>query len=224
MPRHVLALLALVAVALPACDDEPADPVQTALVPEADVERLRAEAFRETIDLDADLAGFEAEVAAADSVTAAGYAPVLDRLLTRRQSLQARIDTLRPAPRPVFDSLSTALLDDVGALRQEVRRGRVEGAPSYAALQAVAVRDLGALDARLARLRAVADADTTGRLRRGLDSLAADRARLSARIGAYPDTSDAQFPPFRRSVTDALLGLDRRAEALAPDSLEGEGG
>ena len=221
MLRPLLAALVVAAsgLVLPACDDEPADPVQTALVPEADVERLRARAFRETIDLDADLARFEAEAAAADSVTAAGYAPVLDRLRAQRRSLQARIDSLRPAPRAAFDSLSASLLADTGALRRSVRRGRVEGAPSYPALQAVAARDLGALDARLARLRAVAAADTTGRLGRDLDSLAADRGRLAARIGAYPDTLDTQFPPFRRRVTDALLGLERRADVLEPDSL-----
>ena len=221
MLRPLLAALVVAAsgLVLPACDDEPADPVQTALVPEADVERLRARAFRETIDLDADLARFEAEAAAADSVTAAGYAPVLDRLRAQRRSLQARIDSLRPAPRAAFDSLSASLLADTGALRRSVRRGRVEGAPSYPALQAVAARDLGALDARLARLRALAAADTTGRLGRDLDSLAADRGRLAARIGAYPDTLDTQFPPFRRRVTDALLGLERRADALEPDSL-----
>lgn len=211
--------LAAGALALPACGDEPPDPAETALVPEADVERVRAEAFRETIGLDADLARFEAEAAATDSFTAAGYGPVLDRLRAERRSLQARIDTLGPTPRARFDSLSARLLADTRALRRSVRRGRVEGAPSFPALQAVAARDLGALDARIARLRAVAAADTTGRLLRDVDSLAADRARLAARVGAYPDTTDAQFPPFRRSVTDALLGLERRADALEPDSL-----
>lgn len=223
--RSLLALtLAAGAVCLPACaGDDPVDPADVALVPEADVERLRAEAFRETIRLDADLARFEGEVAASDSAAAAGYRPVLDRLLADRRSLQVRIDSLAPAPRARFDSLAADLLADTQALRRAVRRGRVEGAPSYPALQAVAARDLGALDARIARLRALAAADTTGRLGRDLDSLAADRARLAARVGAYPDTLDAQFPPFRRSVTDALLGLDRRADALAPDSLD-EGG
>lgn len=223
--RSRLAAVLAAALTLAACADEPAeDPVQTAVVPEADVERFRAEAFLATLDLDADLARFEADVAATDSAARLGYGPVLDRLRSERQRLQVRIDSLRPLPRARFDSTSAALLGQVQGLRRSVQRGRLEGAPSFPALLTVAERDLANLDARLVRIAAVAERDTTGALRRGVDSLAADRARVAARIGAYPDTSQAQFPPFRTAVTDALLQLDRRADALAADTVRSAAG
>ncbi len=82
-----------------------------------------------------------------------------------------------------------------------------------------AVRGSGSLDARLAAFRRRPPSPT--RPVAGCapaDSLAADRARLDARLGAYPDTSDAQFPPFRQSITDGVLALERRADALAADT------
>lgn len=212
--------LLVAALAVSACADEaPEDPARTAVVPEADVERFRAQAFLQTLDLDADLARLEADVAATDSAAQAGYAPLLDRLRDERRRLQVRIDSLRPLPRATFDSTAANLAAEVRRLRQSVRRGRVEGAPTFPALQAIAGRDLAALDERLAAFGAAARADTTGAFQRGIDSLAADRARLQGRIAAYPDTTEAQFPPFRASVTDALLRLERRADALAADTV-----
>ncbi|PAP76234.1 hypothetical protein [Rubrivirga marina] len=216
--RTLLLFPLLAALALAACDDEPADPATTVAVPEADVERFRAEVFQETLGLDADLARLEAEAAAADSVAQAAYAPVLDRLRADRRRLQVRIDSLRPVPPVQFDSVRTSVRAQTERLAEAVRRARYDAAPTYDALRAAAVRGLGDLDARLAALRAAATADTTGRQLRAVDSLAADRERLSARLGAYPDTSAAQFPPFRQSITDGVLALDRRADALAADT------
>ena len=213
-----LLLVALLALTVAACDDEPVDPAQTEVVPEADVARFQAEVFQETIPLDADLAQLEAETAAADSVTRVAYEPVLDRLREDRRRLQVRIDSLRPVPRAQFDSARMAVLNQTERLREAVRRAPFEAAPTYAALQASTARALARLDARLAALGPAANADTAGTLRAEIDSLAADRARLTARIGAYPDTSAAQFPPFRQQVTDALLRLDRRAREIAPDT------
>ncbi|WP_420455437.1 hypothetical protein [Rubrivirga sp.] len=217
--RPLLLLPLIAALALAACDDTPPDPSTTVAVPEADVERFRAEVFRETIDLDADLARLEAEAAESDSVTQVAYAPVLDRLRADRRRLQVRLDSLRPTPPVRFDSTRQAVRAQTARLAQAVRRARYDAAPTYDALRAAAVRGLGELDARLAAFRAVAATDTTGRQLRMVDSLAADRDRLSARIGAYPDTSDAQFPPFRQSITDGVLVLERRADALAADTV-----
>ena len=214
-----LLLLPLVAlVALSACDDTPPDPATTIDVSEADVERFRAEVFRETIDLDADLARLETEAAASDSVAQVAYAPVLDRLRADRRRLQVRLDSLRPAPPVMFDSTRTQVREQTTRLAEAVRRARYDAAPTYAALQAATARGIAELDARLAAFRAAAVADTTGGQLRLVDSLAADRARLTARLGAYPDTSAAQFPPFRQSVTDGVLALERRADALAADT------
>ena len=207
------------ALALGACDDEPADPATTVAVSEADVERFRAEVFQETLGLDADLARLESEAAAADSAAQVAYTPVLDRLRADRRRLQVRLDSLRPVPPVRFDSIRTVVRDQTGRLAEAVRRARYDAAPTYAALQAAAVRGLAELDGRLAAFRAAAVADTTGRQLRAVDSLAADRARLSARLGAYPDTSAAQFGPFRQSVTDGVLALERRADALAADTV-----
>lgn len=221
MSRLLLAALLVLGpatVLLAACDDEPTDPAQTEVVPEADVERFRAEVFQETLGIDADLARLEAEAAAADSVAQVAYVPVLDRLRDDRRRLQVRLDSLRPVPRAPFDSTMAAVMAQTDRLRQAVQRAPFEAAPTYAALQATAGRALARFDARLAALRPVAQADTTGALQADLDSLAADRARLAARIGAYPDTSAAQFGPFRATVTDALLRLEQRAEEVAPDT------
>ena len=207
-------------LALGACsDDAPPDPAATALVPEADVERFRADVFRETLDIDAALARLEGEAAATDSVTRAAYDPVLERLREQRRRLQVRVDTLRPAPRAAFDSVRAVVTAQARGLREAIRRGRYAAAPSYAALQDAAARGFADLDARLAALRPYADADTTGRFGRAVDSLVADRDRLRERLRAYPDTSDAQFPPFRGAVTDRALVLDARADSLAADTV-----
>lgn len=206
-------------LALGACGDEPADPAETVAVPEADVERFRAEVFRETIDLDADLAQLEAEAAALDSVGQAAYAPVLDRLRADRRRLEVRLDSLRPTPPVRFDSTRAEVRAQTERLAEAVRRARYDAAPSFEALRTAATRGLAGLDARLGALRAAAGADTTGRRFGLVDSLAADRARLTERLRAYPDTSDTQFPPFRQSVTDGIRALERRADALAADSV-----
>ena len=216
--RYALALLVAFGLALAACDDEPIDPTQTELVPEADVERFRAEVFLGTRDLDAAIARLESDVAGADSLVRVAYEPVLDQLREDRRRFQVRVDTLRPEPRAAFDSTRAGIEAQADALRAAVARARVEGAPDYAALQAAVARALGRLDARLGAIGPFADADTTGRLGAALDSLRADRARLDARLGAYPDTSSAQFDPFRSAITDALIALETRAEAVAPDT------
>lgn len=210
--------LALALIALGACDDDPADPVETVAVSEADVERFRAEMFQETLELDADLARLEAEASAADSAAQVAYGPVLDRLRSDRRRLQVRLDSLRPALPSTFDSTRAEVRAQTDRLAVAVRRARYDAAPTFAALQAAASRGLAELDARVAALRAAVAADTTGQGLRAVDSLAADRARLDARIGAYPDTSAAQFPPFRQSITDAVLALERRADEIAADT------
>ena len=214
------ALVLAAALALGACDDDaPVAPEQTAVVPEADVERFRADVFQETLEIDAALARLEGEAAGADSVARAAYAPVLDRLREQRRRLQVRVDTLRPAPRSAFDSTRAAVLAQARGLRDAVRRGRYDAAPTFAALQAAAARGFAELDGRLAVLGPYAAADTTGRFGRDLDSLVADRDRLRARLGAYPDTSAAQFPPFRGAFTDRALALSARADSVAQDTV-----
>ena len=215
LPR-LLPLVLLAALA--ACDDEPVDPATTVPVPEADVERFRTEIFRETLDLDAALAALEGEAAASDSVARVAYEPVLTRLRTERQRLQVRLDSLAPTPRARFDSTRSQVRAQTAALDRSIRRARYDAAPTYAALQAATARGLAELDGRLAALRPYAVADTAGGLQRGIDSLAADRERLVARLGAYPDTLASQFPPFRSAFTDRVLALERRADALAADT------
>ena len=209
----------LLLLALGACGGEPpADPAATAVVPEADVERFRADVFRETLDIDAALARLEGEAAATDSAGQAAYAPVLDRLREQRRRLQVRVDSLRPAPRAAFDSTRAAVLGQARGLRDAVRRGRYDGAPTFVAFEGAAARGFADLDRRLAALRPYAEADTTGRFGRRLDSLAADRDRLRDRLRAYPDTSAAQFPPFRGAFTDRALTLDALADSVAADT------
>ena len=209
---------ALLAVAVAACDDEPVDPAQTVPVAEADVERFRAEIFQETLGLDAQLARLEQEAAGADSVTRVAFDPVLNRLRADRQRLQVRLDSLRPVPQAPFDTTRAQIRAQTETLAQALRRARYDAAPSYPALQAATARGLSDLDARLARFRPYALADTTGGLQRDLDSLAADRDRLLARLRAYPDTSASEFPPLRETITTGVLSLERRADGLAADT------
>ena len=213
------ALLLLSALALGACDDEaPPDPEQTAVVPEADVERFRADVFRETLDIDAALARLEAEAAGLDSVSQAAYDPVLTRLREQRRRLQVRVDTLRPAPRSAFDSARSDVLAQTRGLRDAIRRGRYDAARTFATFEGAVARGFADLDRRVAALRPYADADTTGRFGGRLDSLAAERDRLRERVRAYPDTSAAQFPPFRGAFTDRALALEAQADSVAADT------
>ena len=219
-----LSLFLTLLVVFAACDDEPVDPAQTTPVAEADVERFRAEIFQETLGLDADLARLEQEAAASDSVTRVAYDPVLNRLRADRQRLQVRLDSLRPTPQALFDTTQVQVRAQTVQLAQALRRARYDAAPSYAALQAATARGLAELDSRLARFRPYALADTTGGLQRDLDSLAADRDRLLARLRAYPDTSRTQYPPLREAITTGVLSLERRADGLAADTTsEAEG-
>ena len=130
--RPLSVALAL-ALAVGACDDEPADPAQTVAIPEADVERFRAEIVQETLGLDADLARLEAEAAAADSAARVAYEPVLDRLRADRRRLQVRLDSLRPAPPARFDSTRASVRAQTDRLAEAVRRARYDAAPTYAA-------------------------------------------------------------------------------------------
>ena len=215
--RPLPALLALALVAS-ACGDEPVDPAQTVAVPEADVERFRAEIFERTLELDADLARLETEASQADSVAQLAYAPVLDRLRADRRRLQVQLDSLRPAPPARFDTTRADLRGRTDRLAESVRRARYDAAPTYPALQAAVGRGLAELDAGLGRVRQRAALDTTGRLLRDADSLAVSRDRFRERFAAYPDTSAAQFGPFRQRATDAVLRLERRLDALATDT------
>ena len=212
-------LAALLLVSLAACDDEPTDPVQAEVVPEADVERFRTEIFRQTLGIDADLAALETDAAAADSVARLAYEPVLDRLRDDRRRLQIRLDTLRPVPRARFDSLSAAISDHAARLRRAVERGPFDTAGDLETFRPRAAQALADVDARLAALAPAVAADTTGRVGRRVQVVAAQRAQVTTRIAAYPDTSDAQFVAFREGVVDALVRLDSLATVVAADTL-----
>ncbi len=219
--RRLLLSFVLLAVASPlvaGCDNDDAPP-SSAVVPEADVERLRIQLFQQTIPLDAEIAAVEADAAAAtDTLVQAAYTPILAQLHDARRRLQARMDSLRPLPREAFDSTAAQALRASERLRAAVARARLDATPTAEALRAAVDADLARLDGRLATARARAEADTTGRQVALFDSLAADRARLVERLRAYPDTSEALFGGFReRAIRDALA-LRARADRLAPDS------
>ncbi len=212
-------LFLLVATPLVAgCDND--DAPSEAVVPEADVERLRIRLFQATIPLDAEIAAVEADAAAAtDTLVQAAYAPILARLHDARRRLQARMDSLRPMPREAFDSTAAQAERYAADLRAAVTRARLDATPTAEALRAAVDADLARLDGRLSAARDRAEADTTGRQTALLDSLSADRSRLVERLRAYPDTSEAMFERFReRAITDALA-LRARADRLAPDSV-----
>ena len=218
--RRLLIPLALLVASAPlvaGCDND--DAPSAAVVPEADVERLRIRLFEATIPLDAEIAAVEADAAAAsDTLVQAAYAPVLARLHDARRRLQARMDSLRPMPRAAFDSTAAQAERAAADLRAAVARARLDATPTAEALRVAVDADLARLDGRLAAARDRADADTTGRQTALLDSLSADRARLVERLRAYPDTSEAMFERFReRAIADALA-LRARADRLAPDS------
>lgn len=218
--RPFLRRLALVGIALAAtlsaCDDAKAPPETAVVVHEADVERFRTDVFLQTIPLDSALAAVESDAAVAeDSTVRAAYAPILERLREQRRRLQVRVDTLMPIPRAAFDSTTADVERQLAALRTAIGRARLDATPTPAALRTAVANDFARLDARL---EAAATADTTGRRLIALDSLRADRARLVGRLEAYPDTSAAQFEPFRERVVRNVLALRRRADAIAPDS------
>ncbi|MEM0961397.1 MAG: hypothetical protein AAGK21_02495 [Bacteroidota bacterium] len=199
------------------CDEQPPDPALTSTVPEAEVERFRAEIFQETLTIDADLAELEGEAEAADSIAQMAYAPVLDRLRGDRRRLQVRLDSLRPIPQAPFDTVRAAIRAQTDRLSEAIGRARYDAAPTYSVLRAVAGRGLAGLDSRVDRLRRGADTNAVSVA--DLDSLVADRERLAGTLGAYPDTLESQFPPFRQRVTDRLLALEQRADVIAADTL-----
>jgi hypothetical protein len=222
VPFRPLALAVLAAVALgSACSTPDAGPETSALVGEAEVERLRARAFVATQGIDAEIARVEGEAAAADSVRQAAYAPVLERLRQERHRLQVRVDGLRPLPRPAFDTTAAAVSRQVARLRASVARARFDAASDPATLQAATAARLARFDARYAAAAARAAADTTGRLQADLDSLAADRSRLDARLAAFADTTAPAFARLRQTTVRDALALERRLSRLVPDSTRG---
>ena len=210
--------LAVFAAALAACSPPAADPAAVARVGEADVARVQARAFVATQRIDADIAAIEAEAAAADSVRQIAYAPVLERLLEDRRRLEVRIDSLAPLPRAAFDTTTAAIGRQVARLRAAVGRARFDAASDAASLGAATAARLARFDARLAASRAAAPSDTTGRLGAALDSLAADRARLDARIEAFADTTAPAFTRLRQATVRDAAVLERKLGQLAPDS------
>lgn len=204
--------------ALVACGDDPSVPVEaeTALVPEADVERFRTDVFLETTEIDSDIAQFEGEAVGADSATAAAFADALDRLHSARRALQARVDSLRPVPGVVFDSTRQSILVQTDALRKAIDRARFDVALSGPALQAVARQSVAQLDPIFAALRA----DTTALAERQLDSLLVRRDRLSAGFDTLRRVPDERVDAARLRVIEAIDTFRREAEAVAPDSLK----
>lgn len=219
MPLRLLVLAALAATALAsACSTQDAGPETTVLVGEADVERFRARAFLATRGIDAEIARVEGEAAATDSVRQAAYAPVLERLRQDRRRLQVRLDSLRPLPRAAFDTTTADVGRQVGRLRAAVARARFDASPDAATLQAATAARLATFDARLAAAAGRAAADTMGRLRADLDSLAADRVRLDARLAAFADSTAPAFDRLRQTTVRDALALERRLNRLAPDT------
>ena len=214
-----LALVLLLA-GTSACTSPDADPAATAVVGQADVARAQATTFVATQTIDADIADIEAEAAAADSVRQQAYTPVLERLRQDRRRLQVRVDSLAPLPRAVFDTTVTAISRQTDRLRDAVARARFDAASDAETLQQAAARRLAAFDRRLAAADPLATADTTGLLRTALDSLVADRTRLDARLAAFADTTAPAFARLRQQTLQGAATLERRLEALVPDSTD----
>ncbi len=203
-----------------ACGTDPDDPALTPTVGEADVERFRAEVFLETLPLDADLAAFEDDIAALDSVTGLAYTDLLERLRDQRRRLQVRVDTLSPLPQALFDTTTAGIRGQLTRLRRLLDRAPLVGAPDVETLRAATQRVLGDVSSGADALRGIARDDTTGVLSAQLDSLNAQRIRVEAQFRSYPDTSDTEFPPFRQQVTRAALTLRAELNKLTPDSLK----
>ena len=201
-----------------ACTSPDADPAAAIVVGQADVARAQATTFVATQTIDADIADVEAEAEAADSVRQQAYAPVLERLRQDRRRLQVRVDSLVPLPRAVFDTTVTAISRQTDRLRDAVAEARFDAASDAETLQQAATRRLAAFDRRLSGSDILAAADTTGRLRTALDSLQADRARLDARLTAFSDTTAPAFQRLRQQTLQGAVALERRLEALVPDS------
>lgn len=219
--RTLFALL-LLSVAS-ACQAPEPDPEAIALVGDADVARAQATTFEATQPIDADIAEIEGEAAAADSLRQLAYTPVLERLRRDRRRLQLRVDSLAPLPRARFDSTVTAISAQTDALRALVARARFDAAQDAEALAEATTTVLARFDRRLAGAAGLAEADTTGRLRTALDSLAADRGRLGARITAFADTTAPAFERLRTVTVRDAQALQRRLAATVPDSSQASG-
>lgn len=203
-----------------ACSTPEPDPQTTALVGEADVARVQAETFQATQPIDADIAEIEGEAALLDSLRQPAYTVVLERLRRDRRRLQLRVDSLAPLPRAQFDTTVTAIGLQTDRLRTLVARARFDAAQDPETLAQATLVALGPFDRRLANAVPLATADTTGRLRLALDSLAADRARLGARITAFADTTAPAFARLRTATVRDAQSLRRRLDAAVPDTTE----
>ena len=212
---RLLALLAL-GLSLSACgDDAPvASAPETALVPEADVERFRTDLFLETNEVDAEIARFEGEAVGADSATASAYEDALSRLRGTRRDLQARIDSLQPVPAAEFDSTRRSLAAAIGDLRESIDRARFNVALTGPALQDRARSEIARLDDVFAALRA----DTTRAAARQLDSLTVRRARLTAGLDTLRRVPPERVDAARLVVVRAVDALRRDVEAARPDT------
>ena len=212
---RLLALLAL-GLSLSACgDDAPvASAPETALVPEADVERFRTDLFLETNEVDAEIARFEGEAVGADSATASAYEDALSRLRGTRRDLQARIDSLQPVPAAEFDSTRRSLVAAIGDLRESIDRARFNVALTGPALQDRARSEIARLDDVFAALRA----DTTRAAARQLDSLTVRRARLTAGLDTLRRVPPERVDAARLVVVRAVDALRRDVEAARPDT------
>lgn len=209
--------LCLIAVLMGCVEDAPATAeAGTALVPEADVERFRADVFLETTEIDAEIARFEGEAVGVDSATAAAYEDALSRLHRARRALQVRMDSLRPVPVTVFDSTRQSILTQATTLRAAIDRARFDVALTGPALQAVARQSVARLDPVFDALRA----DTTAEAERQLDSLSVWRDRLSDGLDSLRRVPDERVDAARLRVLQAISDFRREAEAVAPDSLE----
>ena len=213
---RLLALLAL-GLALSACGDDTSEapPSETALVPEADVERFRTDLFLETTEIDADIARFEGEAVGVDSATASAYEDALSRLRESRRNLQARIDSLQPVPAAVFDSTRSSLAADLGGLRAAIDRARFNVALTGPALRDRARSEIARFEDVFAALRA----DTTRGAARQLDSLTARRARLNAGLDTLRRVPPERVDAARLVVVRAVDALRRDVEAARPDTL-----
>ena len=210
--RFALLALSLLSAACAAPDDAPT----TALVGEADVARVQLRTFVETQGIDAEIARVEAAASAADSLQQRAYAPVLDRLRQDRRRLQVRVDSLAPMPPVAFDSAAAGIARGIARLRAAVGRARFDAATDAATLQTATSARLARFDAHLAAARAAAPSDTTGRRTALLDSLAADRGRLDARLTAFADTTAPAFARLRQTALRDALRLEGRLARIVP--------
>ena len=220
MPRLALALAALLALA--ACDNDDAAPVDTTpTVGEADVERFRTDVFLRATELDADIAALEAEAAGQDSAGQAAYGAVLSRLRDDRRSLQARLDSLRPLPQATFDTTTAAITTQADRLRRALDAAPFLVTAEPGALRARARQALAAVADRLAPLRRQAAADTLQRATLArVDTLLVLRDRLLTRIDTTTvEEDDAEaLAALRTLAAERVRALRDSALALVPDT------